>query len=55
MINNVKNTVSSILSKDNRGYITPEEFNQFAKQAQLDIFREYLLFKMCIFYFLTFA
>lgn len=41
MINNVKNTVSSILSKDNRGYITPEEFNQFAKQAQLDIFREY--------------
>lgn len=41
MINNVKNTVASILSKDNRGYITPEQFNQFAKQAQLDIFRDY--------------
>lgn len=41
MINNVKNTVASILNKDNRGYVTPEEFNQFAKQAQLDIFREY--------------
>ena len=41
MINNVRNTVLSIISKDNRGYVTPEEFNQFAKQAQMDIFESY--------------
>lgn len=41
MINNVRNTVLSIISKDNRGYITPEEFNQFATQAQLEIFEKY--------------
>lgn len=41
MINDVRNTVLSVLSKDNRGYITPEEFNLFAKQAQLEIFEQY--------------
>ena len=41
MINSVRNTVLSIISKDNRGYITPEEFNLFAKQAQIDIFESY--------------
>ena len=41
MINSVRNTVLSIISKDNRGYITPEEFNLFAKQAQMDIFENY--------------
>ena len=41
MINDVRNTVLSIISKDNRGYITPEEFNLFANQAQLDIFEQY--------------
>lgn len=41
MINNIRNTVSYLINKDNRGYITPEEFNQFAKQAQLDIFEDY--------------
>lgn len=41
MINEVRNTVLSILSKDNRGYITPEEFNLFSKQAQLEIFEQY--------------
>lgn len=41
MINSVRNTVLSILSKDNRGYLTPEEFNLFAKQAQIDIFEKY--------------
>lgn len=30
----------AILSKDNRGYITPEEFNLFAAQAQMEIFEE---------------
>lgn len=41
MINEVRNTVLSVLSKDNRGYVTPEEFNLFAKQAQLEIFEQY--------------
>jgi hypothetical protein len=42
MINSVRNTVLSIMSKDNRGYLTPEEFNLFAKQAQMEIFEEYM-------------
>jgi len=42
MINDVRNTVLSIISKDNRGYITPFEFNLFAKQAQLEIFGQYV-------------
>ncbi len=41
MINSVRNTVMSIINKDNNGYITPEEFNSFAKQAQLEIFTQY--------------
>ena len=42
MINQVRNTVLSIISKDNRGYITPFEFNLFAKQAQLEVFEQYI-------------
>lgn len=42
MINDVRNTVLSIISKENRGYITPLEFNLFAKQAQLEIFEQYV-------------
>jgi len=41
MINTVRNTVMAVLNKDNNGYVTPEEFNLFAKQAQLEIFEEY--------------
>jgi len=41
MINSVRNTVLSILNKNNYGYISPSDFNLFAKQAQLDIFDEY--------------
>lgn len=41
MINSVRNTVLAYINKDNRGYITPEQFNLFAKQAQLDIFEQY--------------
>lgn len=33
----------SIINKDNNGYITPEEFNSFAKQAQLEIFNQYFV------------
>lgn len=43
MINSIRNTVMSILNKDNNGYITPEEFNSFAKQAQLEIFTQYIV------------
>jgi hypothetical protein len=42
MIDSVRNTVLSIISKDNRGYITPTEFNLFAKQAQTEIFEKYM-------------
>jgi len=41
MINSVRNTVLSILNKNNYGYISPSDFNLFAKQAQLDIFDDY--------------
>ena len=41
MINSVRNTVLAIINKNNYGYISPSDFNLFAKQAQLDIFDEY--------------
>ena len=41
MINQVRNTVLSIINKNNNGYMTPEEFNDFARQAQLEIFENY--------------
>ena len=41
MINAVRNTVLSILNKNNYGYISPSDFNLFAKQAQMEIFEEY--------------
>ena len=41
MINTVRNTVMAVLNKDNNGYVTPQEFNLFAKQAQLKIFEDY--------------
>jgi len=41
MINSVRNTVLSIIDKDNSGYISPSEFNLFAKSAQLEIYQEY--------------
>ena len=41
MINSVRNTVLSVLNKNNYGYISPSDFNLFAKQAQLDIFGNY--------------
>lgn len=31
----------SVLNKNNYGYITPSDFNLYAKQAQLDIFEDY--------------
>jgi hypothetical protein len=41
MINSVRASVLSILNKNNYGYISPSDFNLFAKQAQLDLFQEY--------------
>jgi len=41
MINSIRNTVLSVLNKNNYGYISPSDFNLFAKQAQLEIFEEY--------------
>ncbi len=40
-IDNVYKTVLNILNKENRGYITPAEFNTLAKQAQTEIFEGY--------------
>ena len=41
MINSIRNTVMAIVNKNNFGYITPSDFNLYAKQAQLDIFEDY--------------
>jgi hypothetical protein len=40
MINEVRNTVLSILNKNNYGYISPSDFNLFASQAQMELFEE---------------
>ena len=41
MINEVRNTVLAILSKDNNGYLTPEQFNLYADIAQKERFEQY--------------
>ena len=41
MINSVRNTVQGILNKNNYGYISPQDFNLYAKQAQMEFFEEY--------------
>tara|TARA_R100001163_G_scaffold65748_1_gene64460 strand:- start:9897 stop:11102 length:1206 start_codon:yes stop_codon:yes gene_type:complete len=40
-VNTVYTTVLSILNKEQRGYITPDEFNKIATQVQLEIFEGY--------------
>tara|TARA_R110000824_G_scaffold8745_1_gene39800 strand:+ start:9697 stop:10497 length:801 start_codon:yes stop_codon:yes gene_type:complete len=40
-INTVYQTVLTILNKEQRGYITPDEFNKIGTQVQLDIFEQY--------------
>jgi hypothetical protein len=40
MINEVYTTVLQILNKDSRGYVTPQEFNNYAELAQLSIFED---------------
>lgn len=41
MINSVRNTVLSVLNKNNYGYISPSDFNLYAKQAQMELFEDY--------------
>ena len=40
-IDTVYQKVLAIANKEQRGYITPQEFNLFANQAQADIFEQY--------------
>lgn len=41
MIDSVRATVLAVLNKNNYGYISPSDFNLYAKQAQLDIYEDY--------------
>lgn len=40
-INEVRTTVLAIANKNNYGYITPQDFNLYAEQAQMDIYEDY--------------
>ena len=40
-VNTVYRTVLSIINKEQRGYMTPQEFNTVAAQVQLEIFEQY--------------
>ena len=40
-INDVRNTVLAIANKNNYGYISPQDFNLYAQQAQMDMFEDY--------------
>ena len=40
-IDTVYQRVLALASKEQRGYITPQEFNLFANQAQMEIFEQY--------------
>tara|TARA_R100000935_G_scaffold34903_1_gene55646 strand:+ start:2240 stop:3217 length:978 start_codon:yes stop_codon:yes gene_type:complete len=40
-INEIRNTVLAIANKNNYGYISPSDFNLYAKQAQMDMFEDY--------------
>jgi hypothetical protein len=41
MINSVRNSVLSILNKNNYGYISPSDFNLYAANAQMELFEDY--------------
>jgi len=41
LIDTVYQKVLAIANKEQRGYITPQEFNLFANQAQMEIFEQY--------------
>ena len=41
-VDTVYQTVQALANKEQRGYLTPQEFNLFAIQAQKDIFTQYI-------------
>ena len=41
MINEVRNSVLSILNKNNYGYVSPSDFNLLATNAQMELYEEY--------------
>jgi len=41
MINEVRNSVLSILNKNNYGYISPSDFNLYAVNAQMELYENY--------------
>ena len=47
-VNTVYQTVLMILNKEQRGYMTPTEFNTVATQVQLEIFEKYIKKKTVI-------
>ena len=40
-VDTVYKTVLLILNKEQRGYVTPDEFNKIGTQVQLEIFEKY--------------
>jgi len=44
-VDDVYKTVLLILNKEQRGYITPAEFNKLATQVQLEIFENYFQYE----------
>ena len=40
-VDTVYQTVQALANKEQRGYITPQEFNLLANKAQLDLFNNY--------------
>ena len=41
MINSIRNKVLAVANKNNYGYISPQDFNLYCLQAQMDIFEQY--------------
>jgi hypothetical protein len=41
LVDTIYQRVLALANKEQRGYITPQEFNLFANQAQMDIFEQY--------------
>jgi len=39
-VNNVYRTVLAVLNKEQRGYLTPDQFNRLGRQAQLELFEK---------------
>ena len=55
IIDDVYQKVLAIANKEQRGYITPQEFNLFANQAQMEIFEQYFYDKANLIEYLVIA